>query len=59
MPVLGVGRETSFGLTIAAVMRFAAMDVHEAVIPDAGHWLMEEQPAATVAVVRAFLDERL
>ena len=44
---------------MAAVMRFVAMDVHEAVIPDAGHWLMEEQPAATVAVVRAFLDERL
>ena len=59
MPVLGVGGEKSFGLTMAAVMRFVATDVHEAVIPDAGHWLMEEQPAATVAVVRAFLDERL
>jgi len=22
-----------------------------------GHWLMEEQPAATVAAVRAFLDK--
>lgn len=56
MPVLAVGGEKSFGLTMAAVMRFAAGDVHEAVIPEAGHWLMEEQPAATIAAVRGFLD---
>ncbi|MBW6530501.1 alpha/beta hydrolase [Sphingomonas sp. RRHST34] len=57
MPVLAVGGSASFGSTMAAVMRFAATDVEEAVIPDAGHWLMEEQPQATVAVVRAFLDK--
>jgi pimeloyl-ACP methyl ester carboxylesterase len=39
-------------------MRAAATDVRELVIPDAGHWLMEEQPKATVAPVRAFLDEK-
>jgi pimeloyl-ACP methyl ester carboxylesterase len=55
MPVLAVGGEKSFGPTMAAVMRFAASDVHEAVIPDAGHWLMEEQPAATIAAIRGFL----
>jgi pimeloyl-ACP methyl ester carboxylesterase len=33
----------------------AAADVAEVVIPDAGHWLMEEQPAATTAAVRKFL----
>jgi hypothetical protein len=26
-------------------------------IPQAGHWLMEEQPQATVAAVRAFLEK--
>lgn len=57
MPVLAIGGDKSFGPTMAAVMRFAATDVEEAVIPDAGHWLMEEQPQATVAVVRAFLDK--
>jgi pimeloyl-ACP methyl ester carboxylesterase len=31
-------------------------DVNGAVITNAGHWLMEEQPAQTVAIVRAFLD---
>lgn len=58
MPVLAVGGEKSFGPTMAAVMRFAATDVQELVIPDAGHWLMEEQPAVTVAAVRDFLDPR-
>jgi pimeloyl-ACP methyl ester carboxylesterase len=57
MPVLAVGGEKSFGPMMATVMRFAATDVQQAVVPDAGHWLMEEQPTATVAVVRAFLDD--
>jgi pimeloyl-ACP methyl ester carboxylesterase len=58
MPVLAVGGEKSFGPTMAAVMRFAASDVTELVIPSSGHWLMEEQPAATIAGVRAFLDRK-
>jgi pimeloyl-ACP methyl ester carboxylesterase len=58
MPVLAVGGEKSFGATMAVVMRFAATDVEESVITGSGHWLMEEQPAATVAAVRAFLDKR-
>jgi pimeloyl-ACP methyl ester carboxylesterase len=58
MPVLAIGGGKSFGPTMATVMRFAASDVTEAVIPDSGHWLMEEQPAATIAAVRAFLDAK-
>jgi pimeloyl-ACP methyl ester carboxylesterase len=57
MPVLAVGGEKSFGPTMAVVMRAAATDVSEAVIPDSGHWLMEENPAATIAAVLAFLDK--
>ncbi len=57
MPVLAIGGEKSFGSTMAVVMRATATDVHEAVIAGSGHWLMEEQPAATVAAVRAFLDK--
>jgi len=56
MPVLAVGGEKSFGPTMAVVMRAAASDARELVIPNAGHWLMEEQPKATLAAVRAFLD---
>ncbi len=58
MPVLAIGGAKSFGPMMATVMRFAASDVTEGVIPDAGHWLMEEQPTATVAMVRGFLDAK-
>jgi pimeloyl-ACP methyl ester carboxylesterase len=57
MPVLALGGEKSFGLQMAAVMRFAANNVEEGVVPDSGHWIMEENPKATVALVRAFLDK--
>jgi pimeloyl-ACP methyl ester carboxylesterase len=55
MPVLAIGGAKSFGANEAAVMRNAATNVTELVIPDAGHWLMEEQPAATISAVREFL----
>jgi pimeloyl-ACP methyl ester carboxylesterase len=58
MPVLAIGGEKSFGPTMAVVMRAAASNVQEQVIPNAGHWLMEEQPKVTVAAVRAFLDRK-
>jgi pimeloyl-ACP methyl ester carboxylesterase len=58
MPVLAVGGEKSFGPTMAAVMRFAASNVTEGVIPDSGHWIMEENPKATVAMVRGFLTSK-
>ena len=56
MPVLAIGGEKSFGPMMATVMRFAASNVQEGVVPDSGHWIMEENPTATVAMVRAFLD---
>lgn len=55
MPVLAVGGEKSFGPMMATVMRFAADDVREAVVPGSGHWIMEENPKATIEIVRAFL----
>jgi pimeloyl-ACP methyl ester carboxylesterase len=57
MPVLAVGGERSFGSTEVVVMRNAAVNVTELVVPNSGRWLMEEQPAATVAAIRAFLDK--
>ena len=44
------------GTTMAKVMQFAASNVSEGVIPDSGHWIMEENPTATISMVRAFLD---
>jgi pimeloyl-ACP methyl ester carboxylesterase len=55
VPVLALGGEKSFGTTMAAVMRFAASDVEEGVVPDSGHWIMEENPRATIELVRTFL----
>src|ERR1700704_4061374 len=59
MPVLAVGGEKSFGATEAVVMRNAATNVREAVVPNSGHWLMEERPAYTVALIRDFLKNQL
>ncbi|MGA9866639.1 MAG: alpha/beta hydrolase, partial [Acetobacteraceae bacterium] len=57
MPVLGIGAEKSFGTAMADDLRFVASDVTSVVIPNSGHWLMEEQPTATIAAIRAFLDK--
>jgi pimeloyl-ACP methyl ester carboxylesterase len=58
MPVYAIGGEKSFGPMMATVMRFAATNVTEGVVPDSGHWIMEENPAATVQMVRAFLERQ-
>ncbi len=55
MPVLAVGGEKSFGSMMATVMRATASDVREAIVPGSGHWVMEENPAATVELVVNFL----
>lgn len=58
MPVLAIGADKSFGTAMADDLRFVAENVSGSVIANSGHWLMEEQPAATVAAVRAFLDRK-
>jgi pimeloyl-ACP methyl ester carboxylesterase len=58
MPVLAIGAEKSFKNAMAEDLRFVAENVTDAVIPNSGHWLMEEQPAATIAAIRAFVDEK-
>jgi pimeloyl-ACP methyl ester carboxylesterase len=55
MPVLAVGGEKSFGPMMATVMRAGADNVTEGIVPDSGHWIMEENPRATTALVRDFL----
>ncbi|WP_422000901.1 alpha/beta fold hydrolase [Reyranella sp.] len=55
LPVLAIGADKSFGTAQADVMRFVASNVTGQVIANSGHWLMEEQPAATVEAITAFL----
>jgi pimeloyl-ACP methyl ester carboxylesterase len=58
MPVLAIGAEKSFGTAMADDLRFVADNVTGVVIAASGHWLIEEQPAATIAAIRAFLDQK-
>ncbi len=58
MPILAIGADKSFGAAMAEVLRFVATSVTAAVIADSGHWLMEEQPTATMAAIRAFLEKQ-
>jgi len=58
MPVLAVGGEKSFGTTQASDLRSVATNVQAAVIADSGHWLMEEQPEATIAAITGFLNAK-
>jgi pimeloyl-ACP methyl ester carboxylesterase len=57
MPVLAVGGEKSFGALMPVIMRNVATDVREGVVAGAGHWLMEESPTATVALIVDFLSD--
>jgi pimeloyl-ACP methyl ester carboxylesterase len=58
MPVLGIGGDKSFGAGLAVELKFVADDVSSVVVANSGHWLMEEQPAATMAAIKAFLDKK-
>jgi len=55
MPVLAIGGEKSFGPMMATVMRAAADNVTEGIVPNSGHWVMEENPNATIKLITDFL----
>ena len=55
LPILALGGQKSFGPMMATVMRAGADNVTEGVVPDSGHWIMEENPKATAVLVLDFL----
>jgi len=55
MPILALGAEKSFGLAMAEDLRFVASNVTAGIVPDSGHWIMEENPQATVSLATEFL----
>jgi pimeloyl-ACP methyl ester carboxylesterase len=55
MPVLAVGAEKSFGHAQAQDLSFVASNVTTAIVPNSGHWIMEENPQATIRLVMDFL----
>jgi len=58
MPILALGAEKSFGAQQAAIMREVGSNVEGGIIANSGHWIMEEQPDATVKAVRDFLEKK-
>jgi pimeloyl-ACP methyl ester carboxylesterase len=55
MPVLALGADKSFGTAQADVLRFTATNVTGGIIPNSGHWIMDENPQATIKFVSDFL----
>jgi pimeloyl-ACP methyl ester carboxylesterase len=55
MPVFAIGAEKFFGKNMADHMQFAASNVTGGVVPNSGHWIMEENPQATIKLVTDFL----
>jgi len=53
MPLLAMGADHSAGSYLAAHCRLVASDVHEVIIKDSGHWLVQEQ---TAQVEKGLLD---
>jgi pimeloyl-ACP methyl ester carboxylesterase len=55
MPVLALGAEKSFGTAEADTLRFVATNVTMGIVPGSGHWIMDENPKATTALIVNFL----
>jgi len=55
IPILALGAEKSFGAGMAEELRYVASDVTGGIVPESGHWIMEENPQATVELVTKFL----
>jgi pimeloyl-ACP methyl ester carboxylesterase len=55
MPVLSIGGEKSLGNELGKQMKLVATNVTVIVLPNAGHWIMEEQPKDTMDALVKFL----
>jgi pimeloyl-ACP methyl ester carboxylesterase len=55
MPVLALGGEKRFGPQMISMLKEFAVDVRGGSIPDCGHYVADEQPAAVTSALIAFL----
>ena len=51
LPVLALGGEKSYGTHMKAELDDVAVNVKGGVVPDSGHWIIEENPVATTKLV--------
>jgi len=57
LPVLALGGEKSFGTAQADTLHFVATNVTAGIVPGSGHWIMDENPKATTALIVNFLSK--
>ena len=55
MPVLSIGGEKSLGKALGQQMKLVATNVTVIVLPDTGHWILEERPKQTTDALVKFL----
>jgi pimeloyl-ACP methyl ester carboxylesterase len=58
MPVLAIGGDHSYGAAMKPELEFVASNVQGAVITNAGHWIMEEQPQQAMTVIMRFMEAK-
>ena len=56
MPMLSIGGDKSLGKELGEQAKLVGSDVSVVVLQNAGHWILEEQPAATTEALRRFLE---
>src|SRR4051812_13981731 len=57
IPVLSIGGENSLGNQLAAQTRLVAENVSVVVLPNTGHWILEERPRETSDALVKFLND--
>jgi pimeloyl-ACP methyl ester carboxylesterase len=55
MPVLSIGGEKSLGKELGQQMKLVSTNVTVIVLPDTGHWILEERPKETTEALVNFL----
>jgi pimeloyl-ACP methyl ester carboxylesterase len=55
MPVLSIGGDKSLGKELGAQVKLVATDATVVVLPDTGHWILEERPKETTEALLKFL----
>jgi len=57
MPVLAIGGAKANGELLGQQMKLVASDATTVVLPDTGHWVLEEKPDETIDALQRFLPD--